>query len=110
MEFHKEVVELHRPLFFSIFTNKLPLVLKNAKIAMYTDDSTVYITESTADALVRVLNRELQLVFEWVTNNKLVLNVVKTKSIMFGRKQLLINKPKLKVYVKDVAVEQVQEK
>ena len=30
------------PLLFSIFTNDLPLILNNASIAMYADDSTIY--------------------------------------------------------------------
>ena len=48
---------------------------------MYVDDSTLYmsVTEMTA-----TLNKELQLVSEWVARNKLVLNISKTKSIIFG--------------------------
>lgn len=65
--------------------------------------------QSTADELESVLNKELQSVVEWVTANKLVLNVSKTKSIVFGTKNLLMNESNLSLYVKDVIVEQVQE-
>lgn len=76
---------------------------------MHADDSTIYTPESTTEDLSSALNKELQFVVEWVTNNKLVLNVSKTKSTVFGSKHLLMNEPKLKLYVKDMAVEQVQE-
>lgn len=81
------------PLLYSIFTNDLPLTLKNTKILMYADDLTIDPAESTADELRSVLNHELQTVVEWITNNKLVLNVSKTKSIVFGTKTLLMNEP-----------------
>jgi hypothetical protein len=35
------------------------------------------------------LNKELQLVLEWVARNKSVLNIFKTKSIVFGTKHSL---------------------
>ena len=75
---------------------------------MYADDSTIYVSESTIEMLNNVLNNELQLVLDWVTHNKLVLNVSKTKSLVFGTKHLLSNDPKLNLYIKGMAVEQVQ--
>lgn len=45
--------------------------------------TTVYVAESTIDELASVVNKELQQVVKHVTNNKLVLNVSKTKSIVF---------------------------
>ncbi len=71
--------------------------------------STIYAAKPTTDELSSVLNQELQAIVEWITNNKLVLNISKTNSIVFGSKTMLMNEPKLKLYVNDVAVEQVQE-
>ena len=76
---------------------------------MYADDSTIYIAKTTTDELSSVLNQELQIVVTWITNNKLVLNTAKTNSIVFGTEAMLANEPKLRLYVNDVAVEQVQE-
>ena len=72
------------PLLFSIFTNDLPLALNKACISMYADDSTIYASENTANEVTETLNKELQSVLEWVASNKLVLNISKTKSIVFG--------------------------
>ena len=97
------------PLLFSIYKNDLPLVLRKAKIAMYADDSTIYSSQSTVQELEIVLMEELKSVIEWVTNNKLVLNISKTKSIIFGTRYMLLNEPRLNIVVKDINVAQVQE-
>lgn len=97
------------PLLYAVFTNELPLIMYRAKVSIYADDTTVYMAEPTTEELERVLNRELQSVVDWITNNKLVLNVSKTKSIEFGTNHCLRKEPRLKLYVNDAAVEQVQE-
>ena len=51
---------------------------------MYADDSTVYTSVTTTNKVTETLNKELQSVLEWVASNKLVLNISKTKSIVFG--------------------------
>lgn len=97
------------PLLFSIFTNDLPLVCKNACVSMYADDSTLYTSARTVEEINSVLNKELQLVFNWVSENKLVLNISKTKSIVFGSKHSLRSKPQLSLVLNNVVVEQVHE-
>ena len=69
---------------FSIFTNDLPLALCKACVSMYADNSTVYASAKTANEVTETLNKQLQSVLEWVASNKLVLNISKTKSIVFG--------------------------
>jgi F0F1-type ATP synthase delta subunit len=51
---------------------------------MYADYSTIYASATTANEVTESLNKELQSVLEWMASNKLVLNVSKTKSIVFG--------------------------
>ncbi len=62
---------------FSAFVNDLPFVLEKARIAMYADDSTVYAAASSVGELNSILQKELTLVFEWVTSNKLVITLKK---------------------------------
>lgn len=71
------------PLLFSIFTNDLPLVCKRASVSMYADDVTLYMPAPALENITAALNNELQMVSNWVTDNKLVLNIAKTKSILF---------------------------
>lgn len=82
----------------------MPLVLKKAKIAMYADDSTIYSSETKIEELENVLMTDLRSIDEWVANNKLALNIGKTKSIVFGTRNMLLNEPKLTLVVKDKTV------
>ena len=45
---------------------------------MYADDSLLYTSATTVTEMTATLNKELQLVSEWVARNMLVLNISKT--------------------------------
>ena len=45
---------------------------------MYADDSTLYMSAQTVEEITSPLNKELQMVFKWISGNKLVLNISKT--------------------------------
>ena len=64
-------------------------------MSMYADDSTLY-------------NKELRLVSDRVARNKLVLNISKTKSIVFGTNHSLNPKPQLNLVINNVEIEQVK--
>ena len=83
------------PLLFSNFTNDIPLALSKASVSMYADDSTLYTSATTATEMTAPLNKKLQLVLEWVARNKVVLNISKTISIVFGTNHSLNAKPQL---------------
>lgn len=97
------------PLLFSIFTNDFPLLLMKAKMANYADDSTIYVSESSIHNLNYTLEKELQSVMEWVTQNKLVLNIGKTKAILMGTKHRLKDKLVLALKINNTPIEQEQE-
>ena len=97
------------PLLFSIFTNDLPLVLNKSTVVMYADDSTMYSTASTVDELNDILNYEIKAVADWVHENKLVLNIAKTKCMVFGSRHKLEGNPQLSLSVVGKPVEQVTE-
>lgn len=95
-----------RPLLFSIFTNDFSFCFKNATVIKYEDDSTVY--DSSCDILSNILSEELQAVFDWVPNNKLVINLKKTKSIILESKFKLRENPELNLVIKDIGIDQVK--
>jgi hypothetical protein len=94
------------PLLFSIFTNDLPLALNKARVSMYSDDSTLYTSATTASEITETLNKELQSVLEWVASNKQILNIF--KSIEYGTNHSLNSKPQLNLVMNGVAVEQLR--
>jgi hypothetical protein len=75
---------------------------------MYVNDSTLYTSATTVTEMTETLNKELQLVSEWVARNKLVLNISKTKSIVFGTNRSLNPKPQLHLVMNIVEIEQVE--
>ena len=62
-------------------------------MSTYADESTLYTSATTATEMTATLHKELQLVSEWVA--RLVLNICKTKSIVFGTNHSLIPKPQV---------------
>ena len=70
---------------------------------MYADDLTTYASLATANEVTENLNKDLQSVSEWVTSNKLVLNISKTKRIVFGTNHSVNSIPQLNL------IEQVEE-
>lgn len=97
------------PLLYTIFTNDLPLVINDANIAMYADDSTIYTSALTANDLNTALEVELRSVVEWVKRNKLVLNVAKTNCIVFGSNHTIRSNPVLNLTINNIGINQVQE-
>ena len=75
---------------------------------MYEDDSTLYTSATTVIKMTAKLNKELLLVSEWVARNKLVLNIKKTKSIVFGTNHSLTPKPQPNLVLNNVEIDQVE--
>ena len=96
------------PLLFSIFTNDMPYVLSNARVTMFADDSTLYYAAPTCSELNQVLSCEISILFNWIKTNKLILNISKTKSIMFGSKYRLLHYPKINIQIDGQTIQQVK--
>ena len=94
------------PLLYSIFVNDMPYVLENAGMGIYADDTTMYVSSDSIEHVNEVLQQELKLVSEWITENKLKLNVLKTKCMALGSKYALRTDQKLSL---SLTVEQVKE-
>jgi hypothetical protein len=71
------------------------------------DDSTQYMSATTATEMTATLNKELQFVSEWMAKNTFVLNISKTKSIVFGKNHSLNSKPQLNLVMNNVEIEHV---
>ena len=67
-----------RPLLFLIYINDLPLVSDLLDMVMYADDTTLFckISDQVDETAI---NTELSKIYNWLSSNKLSLNVAKTK-------------------------------
>ena len=94
------------PLLFLIYINDLSKVSHVFSMLMYADDTTLYcnLDDSTSDIL---LNNELTKITDWLSSNKLSLNVKKTKFMVFHTPQRRVNYPTLKL--NNVNIERVSQ-
>lgn len=83
--------------------------LTNAGMAIYADDTTMYVSGGSSEEVNKMLQRELMLVSDWVIENKLKLNVSKTKCMILGSKHALRSEQKLCLSLNGAVIEQVKE-
>ena len=74
------------PLLFVLYINDLPQCS-----CMNADDTVIYTTGLESDCIMTEIQEDLQRVEQWMENNKLVLNLTKTKCMLFCTKQKLAN-------------------
>ena len=77
------------PILFLIFINDLNTVSSKLKTIMFADDTNLFSTGNSIDAVEQQLNTELVLINTWFQANLLSLNATKTSFIIFGRKKNL---------------------
>ena len=74
------------PMLFIVYINDLPHSLKHCSVNManmYTDETAICLGSQTIGTLNFYLNQDLERLAEWLEDNNLVLNVAKTKSLLF---------------------------
>ena len=94
------------PLFFSIYINDLPNSSNRFKFLMYADDTTLYGTIENFDRtnLDEDISNELQNVNNWLTANRLTLNVDKSKYMLFHKLKPL---PDIAIHINNVPINKV---
>ena len=74
------------PLLFLMYINDLPRVSRILLSFLFADDTNLFITGNDIQEMVRVINRELANIVDWLKANKLSLNIDKTNFILFRPK------------------------
>ncbi len=72
------------PLLFITYINDLPSCLKNAKSILFADDTTIYCESDNIKTLYKNMNMNLEILNDWLQANKLSLNIMKTKCMIFS--------------------------
>ena len=98
---------------FFIFINDVPKILEHSAAEIYADDTTItaYADYRLAPgALSQVLQADVGKVAQWTTDDKIVLNESKTKTMLVAGKRLhkKMSSTSLTVHVNSVELEQVQ--
>lgn len=74
------------PLLFILYINDLKNSLENSSAILFADDTTLYNNNKSEEILFRETNVDLDLISNWFKANKLSINALKTKYILFRKK------------------------
>ena len=91
------------PLLFLIYINDIFCLIKDGCILSYADDTTIISTANTWEEARNQMNLYLKTVSDWLSINKLTLNLSKTVYLTFGSYKNSIPKV-LDIKVKDVPI------
>jgi hypothetical protein len=71
------------PLLFIIYLNDLPKLSTNSRFVLFADDTTLYLSSSNLEKVLKDIELDLRLISEWLSHNRLVLNLTKTNAMHF---------------------------
>ena len=92
------------PLLFLIYVNDMSGAVSN-KLLLYADDSAILVADKCLSNIETVLQNELEIVSEWLVDNKLSLHLGKTESILFGSRPRLKSQSVLSITCKGDVIE-----
>ena len=101
------------PVLFLLFVNDMPLYLKNTTIDIYADDTTLSLSTNWNDisSLTDLLSKDLEDTEKWSRQNKMFINIEKTKSMLITGKRLRHKLPPdstdLQIQLHNTDIEQV---
>ena len=78
------------PVLFNIYINDIVKASETLKCSLFADDSCFYFSNSDTNYLQVTCNNELAKVKEWITCNKLTLNILKSNFVIFSRRKTQI--------------------
>ena len=81
------------PILFLIYLNDFPNASSVLKTILFADDSSFSLSNFNYHALVNDLNCELVKINNWITSNKLTINISKTQLLLFTKLQYTVNPP-----------------
>ena len=96
------------PILFSIFINDFPLHLKTSECDMLADDTTIQFAGKNTVTIQQNLQISLNSTALWCKNNSMVINPVKTYSMLIATRQKhQLNPLYLNLYINQTSIKQV---
>ena len=77
------------PVFFLIYVNDLPFVVKNSKPGLYADDTGLTVSNSDLQTLPDLISEDLREIDSWLCMNRLSIDTIKTKYMILSSKAKL---------------------
>ena len=87
------------PVLFLIYVNDIQECSEKLKFFLFADDTNILYADKNLRSLELTVNQELCKLYDWLTPNKLTLNVKKTNFVIFSPAQRrLTHLPKIKIF------------
>ncbi|MDQ5930176.1 MAG: hypothetical protein QG594_1963 [Bacteroidota bacterium] len=74
------------PLLFIVYINDLCHLPLKSKILLFADDTTFYLSGLHLNQVLEQISKDMQIVKEWLSNNRLILNISKTHAMHLSNK------------------------
>ena len=87
------------PLLFLLFINDIDHNLIHSKVQLYADDTVLYTCHDQEGFAHQWVVDDLGILIQWCCNNKLTINIKKTKVMLFGTKNMLKKGVRNDVYI-----------
>ena len=71
------------PLLFLLYINDLPNVSSKLRFYLFADDTNLYYESYDLKKIEKVVNKEMNKLFQWLCSNRLALNISKTNFVIF---------------------------
>ena len=104
LEYHREVYWARC---FSLFI-LMTYHVKHKQVSLYADDTVLYCFSANPNDLAEKLNADLHTVCDLLRENKLTLNIKKTKSMVIESNRKLSNISSITVHVNNNTIENVE--
>ena len=77
------------PLLFTMFINDLCAIefSSSTKISLYADDTVIFCKGKSLQEVELSLQTQFNFIVDWMLTNDMFINVSKTKTMLFGKKQ-----------------------
>ena len=95
------------PLFYIVYANDLINIVKNCNIAMYADDTVLYISGKNFDVSVKKMQEDIDSLVQWCNGNGILANTDKTKVMIFGSNNSLAKVPQFEIKYAGVSLQKV---
>lgn len=79
----------------------MPNIIKHCKVILYADDTLLYYSSNFAKDIEKYVNEDLNLISQWLDNNLLTLNCIKSKFLLFGSSSRLKAFADISIYINE---------
>ena len=85
------------PLFYIIYANDLTRYINKCQIALYTDDTVLYVANKDPSKSITSLRQDVDAISTWCQNNGIRANTEKTKVMVFGSRKAIEKVPEFEI-------------